>query len=269
MTTTSETTTWVCYNCGERNDYRVLTCAVCSHERYATGEGSNEPVTRPPFYAVKGFVPLVIWGGLAVGGLSMLLFPNLRHGIGISWILVLLETLVTTSAAFTAAVEFIWNLHFRRVDILLPELVAAKDEVEVSINLVPYSILPGVSIQAEVLDRFFTQDPQSGAWQKHARAREFFEVARNQTLPGGRVSCFAVRFPAPYPSLLHENLSAEITASVLALFTWLVPGLSQAVRSLRHHGGFYVRVRVYVGPFRRTFERRFETYLRDGHMVVL
>ena len=192
MDTVDQVVGWVCYNCGHRNDASHTTCQTCQHTRFKPRETVEGPVRRPSFHQIPGFIPCCVWGGLAASGLAMLASPELKSslGLGLSQTFLFIESAVTTSAFGKALWEYIWNLMFKRVEILVPDTVQARDEFEATVHLTPYRRLRNVTVSVDLINRYFAQE-REGSWTMHTECRESYEVATRTELHACNVNSLA------------------------------------------------------------------------------
>jgi enhancing lycopene biosynthesis protein 2 len=94
-------------------------------------------------------------------------------------------------------------------------------------------------------------------------------MLNGETVPGRRASLVEATFIAPFPTQQMRDVMAELQASAMASLAWLVPGLGQAARNLREHGGVRVRLTVRVGPFFRRVEKRVVVYQMQGDWLAI
>jgi hypothetical protein len=263
----SSASTWTCYNCGARSDGVETKCSRCQHPRYrqrpAEG-GAAAPET--PLFESPGFLKLVIWSALALAGLVLCLFPSARGALGIHPLFAVAQLLASGSATLAALWELTWSRRLERVDVALPDAVEACEEFLATVHVVPCRDLEGVSVRVSLIERYFVTG-ENGRWEARSSCLASHEVGSRLRLRAGRPHSFSVQLKAPFPSLRHENLQAQLAAGALGCVGWIVPGVSSLARRLRDHGGHSVCVDIGVGLLSRRFEKPLVTYSKDGIVV--
>ncbi len=188
----------------------------------------------------------------------VLLVPAWLEALGIAAHWVLLEVGVTGAAFVSALIEAVWQRNFNRAELSAAQTVRIGQEFEATLTLVPYRTLENVSVDLELVDRYFVKVVRDGQRQSSARSHvvERHRMQLRTPLTGRREHLYVARMFAPVPTASQSDVQAEIMASVLAIFGPFVPGLGHYARNLREHGGFFVRAVVRFGIWRRVYERR-------------
>jgi hypothetical protein len=253
--------TWTCPNCAHVNGDAAV-CDACGVARRWHEDPPLDLPRAPEWHEVPATWLTWAWGALAAAGLLAYAFPPLRatvtSAIGLDATWIGLEA-VLASAAFWSSLQEAWfQRHFNQVTVETPTSVRTGGPFEVRLALVPYAGIDGLDLTVELIDRYYVNVRRKGRSTVATRQRlvERVVLERRARLAGRREHVYRVSLDTPFPSTIHEHLGAKIMASVMEPFGWLVPGLRHRARNLREHGGFFVRVTVGSGPFRRRFERR-------------
>jgi len=259
---------WTCSACDYVNR-DGLTCDRCGLARRWQ---ENPPLDLPPqpgwFERPAGWLSLMHGAGLALGAL-LLIRPEVAPWLALAEpaqaTQVALSAAATLAAVNRAATERL--LHDVALDV--PDRAAAGQTVVADARLVPYARVQRTNVTLELVENTYERTPgRNGGTNIRTRTRrlERYRLVSGASLPGRRASLFEASFVAPYPSPGLRDVGAELQASVLSAFAWLVPGLGEAARNLREHGGVWVRLTVRVGPFRRRVDRRVTVYslVEDG-----
>lgn len=214
---------------------------------------------RPPgAFEVPAAWSSLVYGALTLAGLAVLAVPTWRAGVGFDPLWVVLEVALAGAAWFASAQEAWFQQRFNDARLTVPRQVRTGTPVAVALTLVPYARVDGVDLTVALIDRFYVDVVRKGRTQVETRQRVMEQVvlARGEMLAGRRAHAFHLSFDAPFPSTVHEHLGAQVMASVLEPIGFLVPGLRHQARNLREHGGFFVRVTLRSGFWRRHFEQR-------------
>lgn len=248
---------WTCPSCGHGNA-EALVCDACGVARRWHEDPPLE-IPRPPgrFGVPAAFAELA-YGALAVAGLAVLAVPAWRAALGFDPRWLVLEVGLAAAAWYASAQEAWFQRRFNEGHLTAPRQARTGTPLEIVLTLVPYERVDGVTVTVALVDRFYEEVTRRGRRQVETRERvlERLVLARAGTLGGRRAHAFHATFDAPFPSTVHDHLGAQLMASVLEPLGFLVPGLRHHARNLREHGGFYVRVTVQRGFWRRRFEQR-------------
>lgn len=221
----------------------------------------DPPLDLPPppgRFGVPAAFGELAYGALALTGALVLAVPAWRAAVGLDPRWLLLEVGLAGAAWWASTQESWFQRRFNDARLDLPRQVRTGTTMDVALTLVPYERVDGVDLTVELVDRFYVDVVRKGRTQVETRQRvlERLVLERGTILAGRRAHGFHVALEAPFPSTVHEHLGAQLTASVLEPLGFLVPGLRHHARNLREHGGFFVRVTVRCGWWRRRFERR-------------
>ncbi|MBI4583071.1 MAG: hypothetical protein HY717_03495 [Planctomycetes bacterium] len=221
----------------------------------------------PAFYRSRAFPPLVLWGLLAASGLALSAVPSWRAAVGLSPVLVWIETAFALWAGASSCVSACFDWWFKRIELAVPKAARACEPFETTLQVDTHRPVKGVTIEAELVDRYFELHPE-GKWESRTQKYEQHELARRVVLYGGSTHGFTAIFTAPMPLTAHESMANEMLASLLSLAGWLVPLAGHAAENMREHGGYFVRFRLRVGLVRRTFEKRIISYYEGKTILV-
>jgi hypothetical protein len=222
--------------------------------------------SRPRLAASASFVLFVLWALLTLIGLWLLLTP-VGAALGLPLPLLMVEVGLASLAALSSLVEAYWRHWFNEASLEVPKAVKSGEPFVAQVVVVPYAPLRNVHVSIAFIDRFFVRNSKG---QSVARQQA---VGGETLLSGGSVrgrrrEQFAATFIAPLPLNRHSDVTSELTASLLGLLGWVVPGLKHAADNLREHGGYYLRVTVRVGLLRRVYERRVIIYHLGRDLLV-
>jgi hypothetical protein len=248
---------WTCGACGHANG-DVLVCDACGVARRHLDDPPLDLPRAPTWGEVGAAYLAAMWALLAFGGFVVATAPGLIDRIGVAPIWVWAEVLLASAAAWSSLVQAVWTKRFHTAELSVPRGLRAALPFEASFLLVPFEKTEGVTVTFELVDRYVETVRHRGRSQLRTRQRVLervrFEAGR--PLGGRRRHRFDATFTAPLPSERHSNIQAELAASLAGFLAPIVPGLGHYARNLRAHGGYYVRARVRVGFWQRTFEEQ-------------
>lgn len=260
---------WTCSACDYVNQ-DGLTCDRCGVARRWL---ENPPLDLPPqpgwFERPAAWLSLLHVAGLGLGAVLLIrpeTAPWLALAAPVQAIQVGLSAAATLAAVNRAATERI--LHEVFLDV--PDRAAAGQTIVADARLVPYARIERATVTLELVENTYERTRgRNGRTNIRTRSRrlERYRLVRGASLPGRRPSLFEASFVAPYPSEGLRDVGAELKASVLGALAWLVPGLGEAARNLREHGGVWARLTVRVGPFRRRVDRRITVFQLVGDEI--
>jgi hypothetical protein len=222
---------------------------------------------RPAFYRSSAFAGFLLWTLGALGGLTGLVVPAFREWIGLGPYFIGIETAFAAWASFSAFHRCLWDTYFYHVEVTIPETVAAREPFEVDVQVVPHETLQGVSLSADLVSRHFVQDSH-GQWSKRFRLQERFVLMRNQSLNGRKSDEFSIRFRAPFPIDVHDNMMHDVQVYLLKAAGLIVPGARHIADNMKESAGYFVRVRVKVGWFWRNYQKRVVSYYVGNQVLV-
>lgn len=253
--------TWACPECGWENE-ATPTCGRCGLARAWL---EDPPLDLPPppgwFERPATWLALLHAAG-ALGGIVLWVRPGIAPFLALGdpwqWIQVALSAAAAVTSVNRAAMERL----FHEIRLVVPPHAQTDTPFDVELVLIPYRRVPDVSIRIDLVENTYRRSPGRSdrlALRSERLARH--SIQSGAPLRGRRVHHVETTFTAPLPNMdVHDTL-AEIQASLLAPFAWLVPGLGEAARNLREHGGVRVRASVHAGPYRRVLERRIVIYM--------
>ncbi len=248
---------WSCPVCGHANADAALVCDPCGVARRWHEDPALDVPAPPPWHHVGAAWAAFAYGALAAAGVLVLLVPGWLQVLGIGRLWVLLEVGLTAAAAFTALVEAVWQRRFNRADLSVPRTLRVGQTFDAVVTLVPYASVDRIRVDVALVDRYYVKAVHDGRRMSSAQSRvvehHTLEVA---PLRGRREHAFQVSMAAPIPTASQHDVQSELLASLLGAFGAIVPGLGHYARNLREHGGFFVRVVVRFGIWRRTYEQR-------------
>lgn len=252
---------WTCPECGWEND-ATSTCERCGLARAWL---EDPPLDLPPppgwFERPASWLALLHAAG-AIGGVVLWLRPSLAPFLALGDPWQAIQIALSAAAAVTAFNRAAMERLFHEIRLALPPHAATDTPFDVELVLVPYRRVPNVTIRIDLVENTYRRTPGRGdrlALRSERLARH--RIQTGAPLGGRRVHHVETTFVAPLPNMEVHDTLAEIQASLLAPLAWLVPGLGQAARNLREHGGVRVRASVGVGPYRRVLERRIVIYM--------
>jgi hypothetical protein len=200
-----------------------------------------------------------LWSLLSAAGLLLIVVPRWREALGLSPVLVWLETPFALWACASSFVSARFDWWFKRIELAVPKAARAREPFEATLQIDTQRRVKDVTIVAELVDRYF--EPRSeGKWETRTQQYEHRLLARRQELSAASTHAFTALFTAPMPLTEHESMSNEMLASLLSLAGWLVPLAGHAADNAREHGGYYVRFCLRVGLSRRIYEKRIISY---------
>jgi hypothetical protein len=251
---------WLCTSCGYTNYESLLTCDVCGlAKRYLEDPPVDIPLP-PRFVLHPRFLLFCVWAGFGFVGLALLSSTTWREAAGLSVPFLVLEMLAAYLSAASNLVAVFWDRWFNQIALEVPEKVATGKRFGAAIKLVPYRRLERVRISMCLIDRYFERPGNDGTATRKVHRIACHELPNARPLKGRREHVLRESFIAPFPITSHHDIGAEIAASLLTLFAWLIPSLGLVAKNLREHGGYYLRVKIEVGLLSRTIERRVLVY---------
>ena len=258
---------WTCAECGYEN-VGTLTCERCGVAR-AWQEDPPLDLPPPPGWLERPEAWLaMLHAAAAVGGLLLAWRPEIAPFLALAqpwqWIQVALSVGASTVAVNRAAMGRL----FHEVSLTMPAHARSNEAFDVELTLTPYRRIEGVSIVVDLVENTYDRSRGDRSELKlKSRRLARHRLQSGAPLRGRRVHHVETSFLAPFPNMNVHDTLAEVQASILAPFAWLVPGLGETARNLREHGGVRVRARVAVGPFRRVIERRIIVYVPLGRTL--
>lgn len=259
---------WTCPECGWENA-EGSTCDRCG---IAKAWLEDPPLDLPPppgwWERPDGWLVTLHAAGV-VGGTLLALRPELAPFLALAepwqWIQVALSTAATVASVNRAVMA----RHFHDVRLRMPPHARSDQPFDVELTLLPYRRIPNVTIRVDLVENTYQRrSGRDGGVTLRSRRLARHHLQRRAPLRGRRTHHVTTTFLAPLPNMDVHDVMAELQASLIAPFAWLVPGLGQAARNLREHGGVRVRAVVAVGPFRHVIERRIIVFL-DNDSVLL
>ena len=249
---------WACASCAYENPTDALVCDACGVARRWHEDPALDIPPPPPWHHVGAVWALLGYGALALAGVLVLAVPGWLDALGVAAPWIVLEVGLTGAAALGALVEAVWQRRFNRAFVQVPRTVRTGQAFEAVLTLVPYHTLERVSVQIELVDRYYEHVQRQGRRQTRTRSRvlDRHVLQRGEPVRGRREHAFQAQFLAPAPSLAQHDVATELLASVVGAFGPLLPGMSHYARNLREHGGFFVRAVVRFGIWRRVYEQR-------------
>ncbi len=267
----TRTAGWTCGACGWANDGGA-TCDRCGVARRWL---EDPPLDLPPqpgwLERPASWLALLHAAGLALG-VALLARPEIAPWLALTPAAQGVQVALSAAATLAAANRAVTEHLFHEVTLQVPDRAAAGQEIVADARLVPYRTTEGVSVTLELRENTYHRTRgRHGQTNVATRSKRLarHRMIRGERVAGRRPSLFEAAFVAPYPSAELRDVMAELQASAFAAFAWLVPGLGQAARNLREHGGVWVRLTVRVGPFQRRVERRVIVYQLVGDGIAI
>ncbi|UCH25001.1 MAG: hypothetical protein JSV66_13755 [Trueperaceae bacterium] len=251
---------WHCTSCDHTNSEIRVTCDLCGLARRHIEDPLIDIPHPPRFTHHPRFLLFCVWAGLGFVGLALLSKPAWRETLGIGAPFLILEMLAAYLSAADNVVAVIWDRWFNQIELEVPEKAATGKRFGAAIKLVPYRRIERIRISMCLIDRYFERPGSDQPSTRKVHRIACHELPVGRPLKGRREYVLRENFIAPFPITSHHDIGAEITASFLALFAWLIPSLGLMARNLREHGGYYLRVKIQVGLLSRTIERRVLVY---------
>ena len=258
---------WSCPECDHLN---AGTAALCDRCGVALRHLEDPPVDipyTPKLADLPSFFLLQLWLLLTLAGGLLLAVPGLSTRLGIPLGFVAFEVIGAALASFSAVRTVFWQRRLNQLTVDGPDRVRSGEPFKVSVAIVPYRNLDNVNLEIALVDRFYHRS-REGRLETRSKRLGRLQLLAGSDLRGRRVNAFTTTFVAPFPATRHEDLGAELAASLIGLFGWMVPGAAEVARNLKQHGGYYLRVRLRVGPFTKTLERRVISYYL-GHDLFI
>lgn len=259
---------WTCSECGWVNDSGP-TCDRCGVARSWVDDPALDLPPAPGWWDRPASWLAVLHLGAALGGLLLAFRPDVAPFLALrepwQWI----QIALSTGAAVTSVNRAAMDRLFHDIRLEMPGQAPTDAPFEVSVDLVPYRSLEKVTLRIDLVENTYHRRTgrREGTTLRSKRLARH-RIRTGEPLRGRRVHHVTTTFVAPVPNMRVHDTMAEIQASMLAPFAWLVPGLGEAARNLREHGGVRVRVYVGVGPFRRVLERRIIVYLLGSDRLL-
>lgn len=259
---------WTCSECGWMNE-RGATCDRCGVARSWIEDPPLDLPPPPGSWERPASWLALLHALAAVAGFVLVFRPDLAPFLALrapwQWIQVALSLAAAVTAANRAAMERLF--HEIRLDV--PAQAPTDAPFDVDLALVPYRRIENLTLRIELIENTYHRRPgRNEGTQLRSRRLARHRIQTGAPMRGRRVHHVGTTFVAPVPNMQVHDTMAEIQASMLAPFAWLVPGLGEMARNLREHGGVRVRVFVGVGPFRRVLERRIIIYLLGGDELI-
>lgn len=262
---------WTCGACGFANAGGA-TCDRCGVARRWLEDPPLDLPPRPGWLErPAAWLTLLHAAGTLLGG-ALWARPELAPWLALSAPAQAVQVALSLAATLAAANRAVTERAFHEVALDTPPRAAAGAPIVADARIVPYARTERVHVTLELIENTYRRTRgDRGQTNVRARTRRLarHRMVEGGALPGRRASLFEAAFVAPYPSPELTDALAEIQASALAAFAWLVPGLGQAARNLREHGGVWVRLTVRIGPFQRRVERRVVVYQLYGDGIAI
>lgn len=255
------TEAWTCTACGHANEPARL-CDRCGVSRSWSEDPPLDAPPAPAFFERPAGWLALLHGAAAALGLLLLARPTFAPLLALAPPFQLGQVLLSAAAAWASANHAAMERLFWRIELDVPARVPAGREIVARARVVPYAARDRTRVAMELRENTYERDPDP----RRATVRTRTKVLARHTLlsggrlPGRRTSEFEAHFAAPIPTGGHRDVRAELQASLLGAFAWLVPGLGETARNLREHGGVWVRLTVRRGPWRRRLEERVLVY---------
>ena len=259
---------WTCSECGHANP-DVRTCERCGVARRWVRDPALDLPPRPALAALPSFWLSGLHGVAALAGALLLLRPETAPWLALHPYVQGVQTVLSAAAFWTTLQKAATERLFHRVALEVPDRVRTGEELPVLGEVVTYGPTSGVHVTIELVENTYQRterrDPRLPAFGTRRRkppvTTRSDRLGRHRLLSGGRLrgrraERFEARFEAPFPNDATRDVQADLLASAYDAFAWLVPGLGDAAENLRNHGGVWARLKVRVGPFTRTVERR-------------
>jgi len=259
---------WTCPDCGLENP-SGLTCDGCG---VARSWHEDPPLDLPPapgwFGRPDAYLAL-LHAGAALAGLALWMRPETAPFLALGEPWQAIQVAVSTGATVAAVNRTTITRLFHQVRLEMPAHAPSDREFDVELVLVPYHHIAKASVTVELLENTYQRTlGKSSDVALRSRRLARHRLRRDAPLAGRRVTHLQTSLLAPLPNPHVHDVTAELQASLFAALAWLVPGLGEAARNLREHGGVRVRATLRVGPFRQVIERRIIVYLRSGDTVL-
>lgn len=259
---------WTCPECGWENP----SGATCDRCGVAKAWLEDPPLDLPPtpgwFDRPDGWLSLLHAGGL-LGGLALALRPELAPWLALAEPWQWVQVVLSAAATVASINRTVMARRFHDIRVTMPPHARTDAPFDVELVLIPYRTVPGVSIRMDLVENTYERRKgREGGVSLRSRRLARHRLQRGAPLRGRREHHVVTTFVAPLPNPDVHDVMAEIQASILAPFAWLVPGVGEAARNLREHGGVRVRTVVRVGLFRHVIERRVIVYMQIGDAVM-
>lgn len=258
---------WDCAACGHHNDAGAV-CDACGVAKRFLDDPPLDLPYPPHLTELPEFYLALLWSLATLLGLALLAEPAWRTALGLGPAFLALEAASALGAAWTSWSEAFWRLNFNEARLEVPDTVKSGEAFEAVLTLVPYRPLRNVHAEFRLVDNFYQHDASGGGVETRSRSLGRVLALLGEPLTGRRAHVLHAGFLAPFPATKHTDIVAEVMASLLAAFGWLVPGLAFTARNLRQHGGYFVSATVRVGWLRRTYKRRVIAYFVGADLFV-
>lgn len=253
---------WTCAACGYRNE-GVALCDRCGVSRRWS---EDPPLDVPP--PPSAFERPAAWmaslhGALAAFGALLWVQPGIAPWLALAGPAQAVQVLLSLGACLAALNQAVTECLFHEVRLEMPDRVPTGEPLVAAARVVPYRHTSGASVTLALVENTYERSRGSSRNQTittRSRTLASHDMLRGGTLRGRNANAFEATFQAPVPTGNHLSVAAELQASLMRAFAWLVPGLGHAARNLAEHGGVWVRLTVRVGPWRRRVERRVFVY---------
>jgi hypothetical protein len=259
---------WTCPECGWEN----AGGATCDRCGIAKAWVEDPPLDLPPppgwWERPDGWLAALHAAG-TIGGTLLALRPEWAPFLALAEPWQWIQVALSGAAAVSSVNRAVMSRRFHEVRLTMPAHARSDEPFDVELTLVPYRGIPNVTLRVDLVENTYQRPSgREGGVTLRSRRLARHHLQRAAPLRGRRTHHVVTTFLAPLPNPDVHDVMAELQASLLAPFAWLVPGLGQAARNLREHGGVRVRAVVAVGPFRHVIERRIIVFLDTGTTLL-
>jgi hypothetical protein len=262
---------WTCGACGYENDGGA-TCDRCGVARRWLEHPPLDLPPRPAFFERPAGWWSLAHGAATLFGALLLVRPEVAPWLALAAPAQAVQVALSLAAAVASLNRAATERLFHEVALEVPDRAPAGEELVADARLVPYGRTEGVHVTLELIENTYHRTRgRNGETRMATRSKRLgrHKMLSGETVPGRRASLLEATFIAPFPTQQMRDVMAELQASAMAALAWLVPGLGQAARNLREHGGVWVRLTVRVGPFFRRVEKRVVVYQMQGDWFAI